>query len=44
MKKKHTVTAPLANVELVNAKSTITLDLYSNNQKLGTLEIGRVYI
>ncbi len=39
--KKHTVTATLSNVELAKAKSAMTLELFSDNQKLGTLEVGR---
>jgi len=39
--RKHEVRAQLTNVELVRAKSALTLEIFSRNEKLGALEIGR---
>lgn len=37
----HKVMATLSNVELVKAKSALSLDLFANSLKLGTLDIGQ---
>ncbi|MFZ6691853.1 hypothetical protein [Undibacterium sp. SXout20W] len=36
----HSVKATLTNLELAKAKSALTLDLFANKSKLGTLEVG----
>ncbi len=36
----HAVKATLTNFELAKAKSALTLDLFANSSKLGTLEVG----
>jgi hypothetical protein len=40
-KRKHEVFAQLTNVELVKAKSSLTLEVYASKEKLGEIEIGR---
>jgi len=39
-KRKHEVTAKLANVELVRAKSALTLQIYAKKQKIGEMYVG----
>ena len=39
--RKHEVRAQLHNVELVKAKSSLRLEIFSKNEKLGELEVGR---
>jgi len=39
--RKHEVKADLANFELAKARSSLTLQIYANKEKIGELEIGR---
>ncbi|HEV2040412.1 MAG TPA: hypothetical protein VGT81_10260 [Casimicrobiaceae bacterium] len=39
--RKHEVKADLANFELAKARSSLTLQIYANKEKIGALEIGR---
>ena len=39
--RKHEVKADLANFELAKARSSLTLQIYANKEKIGTLEVGR---
>ena len=39
--RKHEVKANLANFELAKARSSLTLQIYANKEKIGELEIGR---
>lgn len=39
--KKHEVRAQLHSVELVKAKSSLKLEIFSKKEKLGELEVGR---
>lgn len=39
--RKHEVRAQLTNVELVKAKSALTLEVFASKEKLGEIEIGR---
>ncbi len=39
--RKHEVKAKLANFELAKAKSSLNLEIFANNEKIGELEIGR---
>lgn len=39
--RKHVVKADLANFELAKARSSLTLQIYANKEKIGELEIGR---
>ena len=39
--RKHEVKGELANFELAKAKSSLTLEIFANNEKIGELEIGR---
>jgi hypothetical protein len=39
--RKHEVRAQITNVELVRAKSALTLEIFASHEKLGALEIGR---
>jgi hypothetical protein len=39
--RKHEVRARLLNVELVKAKSALSLEVYANDEKIGQLEVGR---
>lgn len=39
--RKHEVRAQLQNVELVKAKSSLRLEIFSKKEKLGELEVGR---
>lgn len=41
IQRKHEVHAELTNVELVKAKSSLKLELFANQEKIGELEIGR---
>jgi hypothetical protein len=38
---KHVVKAELANFELVKAGSSLRLEIFSNDEKIGELEVGR---
>jgi hypothetical protein len=38
--RKHEVKANLANFELAKARSSLTLQIYANKEKIGELEIG----
>ena len=38
---KHVVKAELANFELVKAGSSLRLEIFSNEEKIGELEVGR---
>ena len=40
-RRKHEVRAQITNVELVRAKSTLTLEIFASKEKLGAIEIGR---
>ena len=40
-RRKHEVTAELANVELVRAKSSLNLRLYAYGETIGELKVGR---
>ena len=39
--RKHEVRGELANFELAKAKSSLNLEIFANNEKIGELEIGR---
>jgi hypothetical protein len=39
--RKHEVKADLANFELAKARSSLTLQIYANKEKIGALEVGR---
>ena len=39
--RKHQVKAKLANFELAKARSSLNLEIYLNEEKIGELEIGR---
>ena len=39
--RKHEVKADLANFELAKARSSLNLQIYANDEKIGELEIGR---
>lgn len=39
--RKHEVKGELANFELAKAKSSLNLEIFANNEKIGELEIGR---
>ena len=39
--RKHQVKAKLANFELAKARSSLNLEIYANEEKIGELEIGR---
>ena len=39
--RKHEVKGNLANFELAKAKSSLNLEIFANNEKIGELEIGR---
>jgi hypothetical protein len=39
--RKHEVRAAIRNVELVKAKSSLTLAIYADARKIGQLQIGR---
>jgi hypothetical protein len=41
LKRKHAVKAHLQSIDLAKAGSSIELDIYASQQKLGTLLIGR---
>ena len=38
---RHVVKAELANFELVKAGSSLRLEIFSNDEKIGELEVGR---
>jgi hypothetical protein len=40
-RRKHEVKADLANFELARARSSLTLQIYANKEKIGELEVGR---
>ncbi|HYR00652.1 MAG TPA: hypothetical protein VET86_11460 [Casimicrobiaceae bacterium] len=40
-RRKHEVKGELANFELAKAKSSLNLEIFANNEKIGELEIGR---
>jgi hypothetical protein len=39
--RKHEVKADLKNFELAKARSSLNLNIYANDEKIGELEIGR---
>jgi hypothetical protein len=39
--RKHEVKADLSNFELARARSSLHLQIYANQEKIGTIEIGR---
>jgi len=39
--RKHEVKADLANFELAKARSSLTLQIYANKEKIGELDVGR---
>jgi len=39
--RKHEVKADLLNFELAKARSSLNLNIYANDEKIGELEIGR---
>ncbi len=39
--RKHVVKGELANFELAKAKSSLNLEIFANDEKIGELEIGR---
>ena len=41
VKRIHQVRAALSNVELVRAKSSLSLSVYARNEKIGEVQIGR---
>ena len=40
-KHKHEVRAALSNVDLAKARSSLNLQIYANQEKIGELEVGR---
>jgi len=40
-KKKHAVKAALSNVDLAKAGSSLNLQIYAHEEKIGELEVGR---
>ncbi len=40
-KKKHAVKAALSNVDLAKAGSSLNLQVYAHEEKIGELEVGR---
>lgn len=39
--RKHKVTGTIANLDLAKAGTSISLEIFANDEKIGTLEIGR---
>ena len=39
--RKHVVRASLDNFELAKARSSLTLEIYAHDEKIGELEVGR---
>jgi hypothetical protein len=39
--RKHTVKAAVSNIDLTKAGTSISLEVYSANEKIGTVELGR---